>query len=145
MEKNIKFDRHCESGLKEWKFRYPASYEIATRILFNRMHHMHFVVKLEIRARDISLKSRRNRGPVYRKYGQVIIHSSVDFSSNTNPSPAIFIVWILKQPLFWRWMLNWQICKQELSGNSPLDQNVWVTCCRESSQNWLLIFFCFLS
>ena len=27
--------------------------EIATQTLFNRMHHMHLVVKLEIRARDI--------------------------------------------------------------------------------------------
>ena len=25
-------------------------------------------------------------------------------------------------------MLNWQFCKQERLGNSPLDQNVWVAC-----------------
>ena len=31
-------------------------YEIATRTLFNQMHYMHFVVKLEIKARDIWLK-----------------------------------------------------------------------------------------
>ena len=31
-------------------------YEIATQTLLNRMHHMHFVVKLEIRATDIWLK-----------------------------------------------------------------------------------------
>ena len=31
-------------------------YEIATRTLFNRIHYIHFVVKLEIKARDIWLK-----------------------------------------------------------------------------------------
>ena len=116
-------------------------YEIARWTLFNRMHHMHFVVKLEIRTRDIWLKSRRSRGPVSRKHEHAMIHSIVDVSSNTSPSHAIFIVWILKQAVFRCWMLNWQICKQERSGNSPLDQNVWVTCGRESSQNWLLMFF----
>ena len=67
-------------------------YEIATRTLFNRMHHIHFGFQLEIRARDIWLRTRRNRGPVSRKYGHGIILSSVDLSSNTSASPAIFIV-----------------------------------------------------
>ena len=72
-------------------------YEIATRTLFNRMDHMHFVVKLEIGARDIWLKRQgvifeRNRGPVSRKYGYTIIYSGVDLSLNTSPSPTIFIV-----------------------------------------------------
>lgn len=45
-------------------------YEIATETLLNRMHHMHFVVKLEIRATDIWLK---RGGVIFEAIGDLFL------------------------------------------------------------------------
>lgn len=47
--------------------------EIATQTLFNRMHHMHLVVKLEIRARDIWLKG---RSVIFEGIGDLVLEKT---------------------------------------------------------------------
>ena len=48
-------------------------YEIATRTLFNQMHYIHFVVKLEIKASDIWLK---RQDVIFEGIGNLFIEST---------------------------------------------------------------------